>query len=38
MKKKLKYIEDDKMKGHIKVQKHEEGERSTKYFLGLERN
>lgn len=41
IKQKLKRIEDENINGYIvrsKVQWHEEGERSTKYFLGLEKN
>lgn len=41
VKQELKKMDDEKIKGHIirsKVQWHEEGERSTKYFLGLEKN
>jgi len=41
IKNQLQKIDDEKMQGYIirsKVQWHEEGERSTKYFLGLEKN
>ena len=40
VKQELKQIDDEKINGHIirsKVRWHEEGERSTKYFLGLEK-